>query len=106
MNAIAEKVYEAVKSLPDQDAAEVLDFVEFLKAKRKQGRREQALATLDKHQGLYDGAPFDREGLEMEEKSVTTEEHAAWCERLRRLVESQPMTEGDTVAKMRQEARY
>ena len=35
---------------------------------------------------------------------VTEEEHKAWCERLRKLVESQPMTEGDTVARMRQEA--
>ncbi len=31
---------------------------------------------------------------------VTEEEHKAWCERLRKLVESQPMTEGDTVARM------
>ena len=37
---------------------------------------------------------------------VTVEEHAAWCERLRKLVESQPMIKGDTVIKMRREARY
>jgi len=100
MSIIAEQVFEAIKTLPDQDAAEVLDFVEFLKAKR----REKALANPDRHQ--YDGAAFDREGLGDEEKPVTPEEHAAWCERLRRLVESQPMTEGDTVSRMRQEARY
>jgi hypothetical protein len=102
MSIIAEQVFEAIKNLPDQDAAEVLDFVEFLKAKR----REKALANPDRRQGLYDGAAFDREGLGDEEKPVTPEEHAAWCERLRRLVESQPMTDGDIAARMRQEARY
>jgi hypothetical protein len=40
-----------------------LDFAEFLKAKadrERNERREKALVTLDRHQGLYDGAPFDR----------------------------------------------
>ena len=66
MSIIAEKVFEAVKTLPEQQAAEVLDFVEFLKAKAEQQRderKERALATLDKHLGLYDGAPFSREEL-------------------------------------------
>jgi hypothetical protein len=60
---IAEKVYETVKTLHEQQAAEVLDFAEFLKAKadrERNERREKALVTLDRHQGLYDGAPFDR----------------------------------------------
>ena len=30
MSIIAEKIYEAVKTLPDQDAAEVFDFVALL----------------------------------------------------------------------------
>ena len=66
MSIIAEKVFEAVKTLPVQQAAEVLDFVEFLKSKTQKeqgGRREIALATLDKHSGLYDGSPFNREEL-------------------------------------------
>jgi len=66
MSIIAEKVFEAVKTLPEQQAAEVLDFVEFLKSKTQKeqvGRREIALATLDKHIGLYDGLPFNREEL-------------------------------------------
>ncbi|MDD5322915.1 MAG: DUF2281 domain-containing protein [Methylococcales bacterium] len=66
MSNIAEKVFEAVKTLPEQQAAEVLDFVEFLKSKTQKGRggrREIALATLDKHIGLYDGSPFNREEL-------------------------------------------
>jgi len=66
MSIIAEKVFEAVKTLPEQQAAEVLAFVEFLKSKTQKergGRREIALATLDKHMGLYDGSPFKREEL-------------------------------------------
>ena len=34
MSSIAEKIAEAVQTLPDQDAAEVLDFVEFLKSRQ------------------------------------------------------------------------
>lgn len=66
MSVIAEKVFEAVKTLPDEQAAEVLHFVEGLKASLEAGqqaRRERALAVLDKHQGLYDGTPFKREEL-------------------------------------------
>ena len=63
MNAIAEKIFETGKALPEQQAAEVLSFAESLKARQEtevQARREKALAILDKHCGLYDGAPFDR----------------------------------------------
>ena len=66
MSIIAEKVFEAVKTLPEQQATEVLDFVEFLKSKTQKergGRMEKALVTLDKHIGLYDGSPFNREEL-------------------------------------------
>lgn len=66
MSIITEKVYEAVKTLPEQQVAEVLDFVEFLKSKTEKERdvrREIALATLDKHIGLYDGSQFNREEL-------------------------------------------
>jgi len=62
----AEKVFEAVKALPEQQAAEVLDFVEHLKAKQaaqKQQLRAKALETLDKYRGLYDGEKFDRDEL-------------------------------------------
>lgn len=63
---IAEQVFDAVKTLPEQQAAEVLDFVEFLKTKSKRqtsDRREKAFATLDKYSGLYDGSSFSREEL-------------------------------------------
>ena len=66
MSIIAEKVFEAVKTLPEQQAAEVLGFVEFLKCKAERERierRERAPATLDKHMGLYDDSPFIREEL-------------------------------------------
>ncbi|WNV04105.1 DUF2281 domain-containing protein [Candidatus Methylospira mobilis] len=42
MSGIAEKIFEAVKTLPDQQAAEVLDFAEFLKA-RQASQRTNAL---------------------------------------------------------------
>ena len=76
MASVAERIYELVKTLPETKAERVLGYV----------------------QGVIDD----------EEKPlpVTDKEHAAWCERLRKLVESQPMTEGDTVIKMRREARY
>lgn len=66
MSSSAEKVFEGVKTLPDQQASEVLDFVEFLKSKTKQApasRIEIALATLVKHIGLYDCSFFIREEL-------------------------------------------
>ncbi len=34
MSIIAEKIFEAVKTLPEQQTTEVLDFVEFLKSKK------------------------------------------------------------------------
>lgn len=50
LSNIAEKVFEAVKTLPEQQAAEVLNFAEALQAKRmeeyEQAKRE-ALAMLD-----------------------------------------------------------
>ncbi len=76
MASVAERIYELVKTLPESKAERVLGYV--------QGVMADEVPTLP----------------------VTEEEHAAWCERLRKLVESQPLTEGDTVTKMRQEARY
>lgn len=82
----AELIFREAMELPESDAQEVLDFVEFLKAKR---RRSLSIVP----------PPNQR-------PPMTPEEHAALCERLRQLVEAQPMTEGDTVARMRAEARY
>ena len=74
MASVAERIYDLVKALPESKAERVLGYVQGL---------------------MDDGAPA---------LPVTEEEHQAWCERLRKLVESKPMTEGDTVARMRQEA--
>jgi hypothetical protein len=82
----AELIFRETMELPESDAQEVLDFVEFLKAKR--GYSLNIVPPPNQH------------------PPMTPEEHAALCERLRQLVESQPMTEGDTVARMRAEARY
>jgi hypothetical protein len=66
MNTIAEKVFQAVKTLPEQEAGEVLDFVEFLKVKADQEhnqKRKSAWAMLEKYKGAYDGKLFNREDL-------------------------------------------
>lgn len=55
--SIAEKIIEAVKDLPDQQATEVLDFVEHLKAMH----REKALGTLDKYRGRFVAEKFNRD---------------------------------------------
>jgi hypothetical protein len=64
MSVIAEKVFEAVKALPDEQAAEVLNFVEGLKASLEAGqqaRRERALAVLGKYRGRFKADKFNRE---------------------------------------------
>jgi hypothetical protein len=61
---IAEKIYETVKTLPEQTACEVLHFAESLKAKQDEEnnlRREKALATLAKYRGRFKAEKFVRE---------------------------------------------
>jgi hypothetical protein len=61
---IAERIFETVKTLPEQQAAEVLDYAEGLKAKQAdedRRRREQALATLAKYRGRFKADRFNRE---------------------------------------------
>ena len=74
MASVAERIYDLVKALPESKAEQVLGYVQDM---------------------------MDEEAPAL---PVTEEDRKAWCERLRKLVESQPMTEGDTVARMRQEA--
>ncbi|CAI8749480.1 MULTISPECIES: DUF2281 domain-containing protein [Methylocaldum] len=62
--SIAEKIYETVKALPEQQAAEVLSFAESLKTKQEiedKARREKALSTLAKYRGRFKAEKFDRE---------------------------------------------
>jgi len=62
----AEKIFEEVRTLPEPEAREILDFVEFLKGKWErdlEARRASALATLNKFKGRYDGMKFNRDEL-------------------------------------------
>lgn len=43
--ALADKIYEAVKPLPEALAREVLDFVEFLRARREQSSYDNLTAA-------------------------------------------------------------
>ncbi|CAA9890519.1 conserved hypothetical protein [Candidatus Methylobacter favarea] len=61
---IAERIYETVKTLPENTAAEVLNFAEGLKAKQaeeERTRRENALAVLAKYRGRFKAGKFNRE---------------------------------------------
>ena len=58
--SIAEKVFEAVKALPEQQAAEVLDFVEHLRAKQAEERRQQLDEFFKLYQTDLSGFKFDR----------------------------------------------
>ncbi len=66
MSSIAEKIYESVKSLPDNKAGEVLDFVEALKKKQVQeqhSRKLDALAILAKYRSRFDTERLNRDEL-------------------------------------------
>ncbi|MCK9609534.1 MAG: hypothetical protein M0R33_24155 [Methylomonas sp.] len=58
---IAEKVFDAVKDLSDQQAAKVLDFVEHLKAKQADERRKQLDEFFKPYQTDLSGFKFDRD---------------------------------------------
>ncbi|MEI6065729.1 MAG: hypothetical protein WCP96_00175 [Methylococcaceae bacterium] len=61
---IAERIYETVKTLPEQTACEMLHFAESLKAKQVEEeriRRENALATLTKYRVRFKADKFVRE---------------------------------------------
>jgi len=53
----AERIVELLKVMQEHEVAEVLDFAEFLIAKRKQ---KDAFAVFEKHVGLWSGK-FTRE---------------------------------------------
>jgi len=65
---IAERIYEIVKSLPEDSAAEVLDYAQAKCVKSSAAAaaatgRVHALAVLDKHAGRFKFAKFDRAEL-------------------------------------------
>jgi len=53
----AEKIFEEVQDLPDDQAQEVLDFVEFLKTKyqKKPKEKDQELSEFDQFGAVFDG---------------------------------------------------
>jgi hypothetical protein len=66
MSAIAEQITEAIKTLADQDAAEVLDFVEALQARREKNyeqAKQQAFLLLENPPLALNGRYWSRESL-------------------------------------------
>lgn len=64
MTTLAERIFETVKALPEQQAAEVLDFAEKIKAKQireEQLRKNNAWATLAKYRGRFKAEKFNRD---------------------------------------------
>jgi hypothetical protein len=60
--SIAEKIYETVKALPEQQAAEVLSFAESLKARQEAAKRKAALLEcFSRFRIDMSGFKFDRE---------------------------------------------
>ncbi|MBE0623835.1 MAG: hypothetical protein IH606_03375 [Burkholderiales bacterium] len=57
-----ERIAELMKVMHEREIGEMLDFAEFLLAKRDRETTE-ARATLDKYAGRYDGAKWQREEL-------------------------------------------
>jgi len=57
-----ERIAELMKAMHEREIAEMLDFAEFLLAKRDREMTE-AWSTLDKYTGRYDGAKWRREEL-------------------------------------------
>ena len=77
---IAERIYETVKSMPEQQAAEVLDFAEFLIKKR---------------------CTFQA-SLSVEQSRQLSAEMQAWVE----TQPQQPENAADFIRRLRDEARY
>jgi len=57
-----ERIAELMKAMHEREIDEMLDFAEFLLAKRDKEKAE-AWATLDKYAGRYDGTKWRREEL-------------------------------------------
>jgi hypothetical protein len=62
----AEHIYNEVRTLPEPQAREVLDFVARLKARRHTNaaaRRAAALSTLARYRGRFEAAGINRDEL-------------------------------------------
>jgi hypothetical protein len=62
---LAEKIFDAVRALPETQAREVLDFVGFLKSKHTDRllERQAALAELARYRGRFKAEKFSRDEL-------------------------------------------
>ncbi len=47
---VAEKLYELAKAMPEEQAAEILDFAEFLLQKRSRQTSPEAISDTESHQ--------------------------------------------------------
>ncbi len=65
--SIADRIYEAVKTMPEQQAAEVLDFAEFLQAKAGRVSQEITGALMTDYVGVLAKSPsFQGDPLEIQ----------------------------------------
>jgi hypothetical protein len=63
---IAERIYEVVRTMPEQQAAEILDFANYLQSRGAQvtpATRAIDLSVFRAHRGRYDGSKLSREEL-------------------------------------------
>ncbi len=58
----AERIAELMKAMQEREVQEILDFAEFLLAKRGRDKAD-AWAALDKYDGRYDGTKWQREEI-------------------------------------------
>jgi hypothetical protein len=65
MMNIAQQIYQEVQTLPDIQAQEVLDFVDFIKwhKQKSPSKQQMALQKLDELRGGYVVSEFSREEL-------------------------------------------
>ena len=58
-----ERIAELMKAMHEREIAEMLEYAEFLLAKRGRDKTVEAWATLDKYAGRYNGAKWQREEI-------------------------------------------
>jgi len=58
-----DRIAELMKAMHEREIAEMLEYAEFLLAKRGRDKAAEAWATLDKYAGRYDGGKWRREEL-------------------------------------------
>jgi hypothetical protein len=59
---IAERIFEEVRTLPETQAREVLNFVSSLKSRQTTGKSQRDMSAFDRFGAVYDGR-FNRDEL-------------------------------------------